>query len=194
MLLGEKISSLRKSKGISQELLAENSRVSLRTIQRIEAGTVTPRLFTLKTLATALAVPIEELSRTKNNNLESFQGFTKLKLINVAALVGIVIPLSNIVFTLILWRKFKELPLVADAGRRIVSFQLLWTLATVALVFFMPIVQYSIIGSFVIGRFPPTAFLIYVLMLAVNLLVIIHAATRLQAGDDGIYTFVPTLF
>jgi transcriptional regulator with XRE-family HTH domain len=33
MILGEKITGLRKSRGISQELLAENSNISLRTIQ-----------------------------------------------------------------------------------------------------------------------------------------------------------------
>lgn len=56
-----RIVSLRKSKGFSQELLAEQSGVSLRTIQRVEQGETVPRGHTVQALATALEVPLEVL-------------------------------------------------------------------------------------------------------------------------------------
>ena len=61
MFSAERILSIRKSKGFSQELLAEQSGVSLRTIQRVEQGETVPRGHTMQALATALDVPLEAL-------------------------------------------------------------------------------------------------------------------------------------
>lgn len=52
--LGKKISELRKSKGWTQEELVEKCNISVRTIQRIETGEVTPRSYTIKTILSAL--------------------------------------------------------------------------------------------------------------------------------------------
>ena len=57
--LGKRIQELRKSQGITQEELVDLCNVSVRTIQRIEAGEVTPRSHTIKTILHALG---EELS------------------------------------------------------------------------------------------------------------------------------------
>lgn len=61
MFSAARIVTIRKSKGFSQELLAEQSGVSLRTIQRVEQGDTVPRGHTLLALAAALQVPLEEL-------------------------------------------------------------------------------------------------------------------------------------
>jgi transcriptional regulator with XRE-family HTH domain/uncharacterized Tic20 family protein len=61
MFSAERILAIRKSKGFSQELLAEQSGVSLRTIQRVEQGETVPRGHTMQALATALDVPLEAL-------------------------------------------------------------------------------------------------------------------------------------
>jgi len=52
--LGKKISELRKAKGLTQEELVERCNLNVRTIQRIEAGEVTPRSYTVKALFEAL--------------------------------------------------------------------------------------------------------------------------------------------
>lgn len=52
--LGKKIFDLRKQKGLTQEELVEKCNISVRTIQRIEAGETTPRSFTVKTILEAL--------------------------------------------------------------------------------------------------------------------------------------------
>lgn len=48
--LGKKISELRKSNRLTQTELAEKSKLSLRTVQRIELSEVTPRSYTTKVL------------------------------------------------------------------------------------------------------------------------------------------------
>jgi XRE family transcriptional regulator, regulator of sulfur utilization len=195
MSLGEEISSLRKSKGISQELLAENSNISLRTIQRIETGAATPRPYTIKTLADALGVPVERLSYFKANSTGLNNGsIAKLRLINFSSLAALLIPFGNILFSVLIWKRNKELPLVDEAGRKIISFQIMWTLGTLLLVFLTPFIQYSIIHSYVIGRFPPTIFIVYIALLVVNLLFTIRTAIQLQKGKFDIYSFVPILF
>ena len=52
--LGKKILELRKEKGLTQEELVEKCNISVRTLQRIETGEVTPRVFTIKTILAAL--------------------------------------------------------------------------------------------------------------------------------------------
>ncbi|GGG39536.1 helix-turn-helix domain-containing protein [Hymenobacter glacieicola] len=59
MFSATRIATIRKSKGLSQEVLAEQSGVSLRTIQRVEQGDTVPRGYTLQALATALEVPLD---------------------------------------------------------------------------------------------------------------------------------------
>jgi len=195
MLLGEKLSRLRKSKGISQEILAEISNISLRTIQRIEAGTATPRPYTIKTLAETLGVPVEQLSTNQANPIELSQiAITKLKLINFSALACLLIPFSNLFLTVFFWRKNREIALVNESGKKIISFQLMWTLGTLLIVFLTPFIQYSIIQSYVIGRFPPTIVLVYIALLVLNLVFTIRTAIQLHKGKFDIYSFIPILF
>ena len=58
--LGKKISEMRKAKGLTQEELVEMCNLNVRTIQRIEAGEVTPRSYTIKALFDALGMDLEE--------------------------------------------------------------------------------------------------------------------------------------
>ena len=68
--LGMKLTVLRKERNLTQEELVEKSRVSVRTIQRIEAGEVMPRMFTVKILLEALGVSYESFTKT-NQVMES---------------------------------------------------------------------------------------------------------------------------
>jgi len=57
--LGKKILELRRAKGLTQEELVEKCNIGVRTIQRIEAGEVTPRSYTIKTILAALESDIK---------------------------------------------------------------------------------------------------------------------------------------
>ncbi len=62
--LGKKISEMRKAKGLTQEELVEMCNLNVRTIQRIEAGEVTPRSYTIKALFEALDYQWEEVKNS----------------------------------------------------------------------------------------------------------------------------------
>jgi transcriptional regulator with XRE-family HTH domain len=75
--LGIKISELRKAKGLTQEELVEKCNISVRTIQRIETGEVTPRMYTVKTILAALDHDLNTLSSDDDDLKESFLGKVK---------------------------------------------------------------------------------------------------------------------
>lgn len=60
--LGKKIAELRKTQRLTQEELVDKCNISIRTIQRIEAGEVTPRDYTVKTILSALNYDLDEIS------------------------------------------------------------------------------------------------------------------------------------
>lgn len=84
--LGKRISELRKEKGLTQEELVEQCNINVRTIQRIEAGEVNPRSYTIKAILEVLGVNYFE-----NDNKESisFNDSERRKL-NAAWIFGIV--------------------------------------------------------------------------------------------------------
>lgn len=59
--LGQKILELRHQKGLTQEELVEQCNISVRTIQRIEAGETMPRVYTIKTILSALDRDLDDL-------------------------------------------------------------------------------------------------------------------------------------
>lgn len=61
--LGRQLAALRKEQNLTQEELVEKSHVSVRTIQRIEAGEVIPRLSTVKILWQALGAAYSQPSQ-----------------------------------------------------------------------------------------------------------------------------------
>lgn len=54
--LGNRIIELRRTKGLTQEELIEKCNISVRTLQRIEAGEVTPRNSTIRLIFEALEI------------------------------------------------------------------------------------------------------------------------------------------
>jgi len=82
--LAKKLKELRVLRGMSQEFLAEESRVGLRTIQRIENEESEPTGETIKRLATGLGVEINELvgssSKSETSDLKGGIIFLKRQL------------------------------------------------------------------------------------------------------------------
>lgn len=70
--IGAKIKELRILKGLTQEELADQTGLSVRTIQRIESGDVDPRTYTLTALAEALEVDLEVFTSKKIDSPKSF--------------------------------------------------------------------------------------------------------------------------
>lgn len=118
----------RKRKGYSQEKLAELSGVTVRTIQRIERGDVNAHINTLKLLADALEVEMQELLPLENPKEEALQ--TKwLLLLHSVPLLGALIPLTNILLPIFIWiHKREDNPVYDRHGRAVINFQITITL------------------------------------------------------------------
>ena len=69
--LGRRIAELRKAKGLTQEDLVSKCNLNVRTLQRIESGSVTPRSYTIREIAAALDRELFDLSNhTPENTTE----------------------------------------------------------------------------------------------------------------------------
>jgi transcriptional regulator with XRE-family HTH domain len=93
--LGARISEIRNQKGITQKELSEASRIDIRTIQRIEAGEVTPRASTLRMIADALSAD----AAVFNGNVEKATGLVSGEMLLTLFLTGIVYLFSWILFS-----------------------------------------------------------------------------------------------
>lgn len=122
--IGQKITEIRKQKGLSQEELSENSKVSLRTIQRIEKDETDPRGATLKAVCDALQINIEDIL-----DYGKHEDKTYLIFLHLSVLVFCVIPFGNIILPMILWlNKRDKIVDVGIQGTNILNFQVLWSI------------------------------------------------------------------
>ena len=78
--LGRKILELRQQKGLTQEELVAQCNISVRTIQHIEAGEVSPRSYTVRTILDALDY---DLSQLQSETSPTEQRFKELLLLDV---------------------------------------------------------------------------------------------------------------
>ena len=182
-LLAEKIGSLRKSKGFSQEELAEYASINLRTLQRIESGKTEPRGQTLRLIAKALETPVEDfLDFTK----EEDTGF--LQLMNLSALSFWVIPLGNIFIPLALWvMKRDKVKGVNELGRRIINFQITWTFVTFGMV--CTWMLSVVINTNIPELFSPFfVFATLVGFCVLNSIIILIATFQVRRGNDKVYS------
>lgn len=137
--LAERVKELRNKKGMSQELLAEESGLSLRTIQRIENNETVPRGDTLKKLSVALRTSPDEIIDWK---IEEDKGY--LTFMSISSLGFLFFPILGIIIPLILWiLKKDKLKGVDKLGKSIMNFQITWVLL---LFLFYIIIMSSFLG------------------------------------------------
>lgn len=122
--LANKVKELRKRKGLSQELLAEESGLSLRTVQRIENGETDPSGESLKRLSNALNVSPDELIDWTINDDNRY-----LKVLNLTALTFIFFPLLGIILPFVMWVSKKDkIRNVNKIAKAVINFEITWIL------------------------------------------------------------------
>jgi transcriptional regulator with XRE-family HTH domain len=119
--------TIRQKLNLTQEDLFERSGISVRTIQRIEAGT-SPKGYTLKALAKGLGINEDEL--IEREAAITSENIKWLKLINLSALPFMLVPPLNIAAPLLIMFVKKQFTPVT---RRIVTIQIVWTLIAIVL-------------------------------------------------------------
>lgn len=187
-----KLKEFRNAKGLTQEELASNSNVSIRTIQRIEKGLSKGSAYTLKELAKTLEIDDWKLllEETKSPNSQSLHPDKKsidARWMNLSSLAVVVIPLSNFILPLILFLKAKDKK--DDNMKKILSFQLLWSFFTILLMVLTPLLLHLI---FDLAKPEITSILVsaYFLLVAANVFLILTTASQLNQKKE-ILTFVP---
>ncbi|MFD2161526.1 helix-turn-helix domain-containing protein [Paradesertivirga mongoliensis] len=123
-----KLLAIRQKQNLTQEELFEKTGISVRTIQRIEAGT-TPKGYTLKALAKGLGVSEDDL--VEKEEVASPDETKWLKLINLSALPCMFLPPLNIVAPLLIMLMKKQFTPVT---RKVVTIQIVWTLIALILI------------------------------------------------------------
>lgn len=190
MSLGEQIISHRKNLGYSQEELSQFSGISLRTIQRVEKGTVYPRGYTLRALAESLKIELADLKTdvsSPNNEVAKKAG-----ILNSLGLLVIILPLVSTLFQVIYWVKNKHVLSGHSPSRKVVSFQILWVIAILLSMSLIHILTYLLTGQSVYGHFP-IRLTVYVALLLLNIFVIIHSAVKLNQNSPILLPRVPSL-
>jgi transcriptional regulator with XRE-family HTH domain len=129
-----KLTEYREKLNLTQDELAKKSGVSVRTIQRIEAGSK-PKGHSLNVLSKALNVSREQLSEEE---IEPSLNYRLIKLINLSSLPFVVIPLANIAIPLMIMYGKKE---VNSITKQIISVQILWTIISAVLFLLSPFIS-----------------------------------------------------
>lgn len=178
--LSTRVKELRNRKGISQNTLAEESALSLRTIQRIENGETNPTGDSLKRLSKALNVNLDELIDwpIKENN-------RYLIYFNLSALTFIFFPLLGFLVPFILWTSKKDkIKNINKLGTDLINFEIVWTM----ILFFIPLLLFlftkiGLLESLTFGLI----FTFTGIMYFINLILIMLNTLRISNGKNVIY-------
>ena len=178
-LLGLRLKELRKQKGMSQELLAEESGLSLRTIQRIENGETNPTGESLKRLSNALNVNPDELIDWSIKEDKRYLTF-----LNLSALTFLFFPLLGILIPFILWTSRKgKIKNINKLGKDLINFEITWTL----LLFFIPFLWFLIAKIGLLENLTLSIiFIIVGVMYLINLIFILLNTLRISKIKDSV--------
>jgi len=178
--LTARIKELREKSGWSQELLAEKTKLSLRTIQRIESGKVTPRGNTLLKLKEVLndELPLINIeTHTERKNL--------LTILNLSALSYIAFPILNFILPGIIWLAS---PLKTanfnNKAKKVILTQILWSTTLIVgffIINYINILQIKADGTISATRVYASQWLFIAwvaLMYLINLILIISKTLR----------------
>lgn len=165
-----KIQLLREKNTLTQKELAEKAGLSLRTIQRIEAGNI-PKGFTLKALAESLNTTPENLIEKEDKNIE------RAKLINSSALFGLIIPFGGIIFPLIFTYKTQDV-YNKQLGRNIVALQIILSVTMSLFLIASPFLQKGLSVKF------PVFLIVLITFLFLKLIAIIINGIALNKKGD----------
>jgi transcriptional regulator with XRE-family HTH domain len=178
--LASRIKELRNQKGMSQELLSEESGLSLRTIQRVENGESNPTGDSLKRLSHALNVNPDELIDWSIKEDKRY-----LTILNLSALTFLFFPLLGILVPFILWTSKKgKIKNINKLGKDLINFEITWTM----LLFFIPIMLLVLSKIGIIENLTLSIIFIVVgVMYFINLILVLLNTLRTSNEKEVIY-------
>ena len=185
--LATHLKETRINKGLTQEALAELSKVSLRTIQRIELGQVVPRNSTLSLITEVLEVV---LPNEKDNG--AHEPLRLLKLMNFLIIISLPIPVLNILIPVVFLLICSKYKFSNTSVKRMISFQIIWGIGTILLFFLGVFLSNLITGNAGNGLY--IGLIIYVLSALYNIYILLGYTFKLNKGKSELSAFVPNFF
>ena len=180
--IGERIVSIRKQKGLTQEALSELAGINLRTLQRIEKDETSPRGNTLQMLCRALDVPVEDLIDYGKDEDREFLCWFQL-----SPIAGLLIPLGQIILPLILWlTKRDKIKDLYEQGANLINFQIWLT----GILYFLMVI--SMLFNFSLQSIRWSMFVYFAGMGFFCVLYPIIVCLKIKRGED-ITPFYPKL-
>jgi len=169
------IKNIREKFGYTQLELAKKAKLSLRTIQRLESKNKEPKGHTLTVLSEVFNMELSVFQQ-QFQSIQQIKAFetTSIRLINLSVLSCLVIPFGNIIFPIILWRRYRKSKFVDEIGRRIINFQIIWSIALCILLCISPFISKIFFPS--IKLILIVLFVLYV----VNIVIVCNTAMKLQ--------------
>lgn len=178
------------AKGLSQESLANNSNISLRTIQRIEKG-ITPRTSTLKILCEALELDFNEFVNPDSSD-EIDHEIRVIKRMNLSILVLLLIPFFNLIVPFLIWKLNRKLTQLNSHAGKVISFQIIWTLVSFVIFFATVLISNIISGSAGEGHF--WAFIALIICVVWNISVVSKSTNQLDSESVDFLSKTPNFF
>jgi len=178
--LAIRLKELRNQKGMSQEVLADEAGLSLRTIQRIENGETNPTGESLKRLSSALNVNPDELIDWAIKEDKRYLTF-----LNLSALTFLFFPMLGILVPFILWTSRKgKIKDINKLGKDLINFEITWTI----ILFFIP---FLLLLSSKIGLLENLSLRIIIIVIGamyfINLIFILLNTVRISNEKGVIY-------
>ena len=178
--LATRIKEFRIQKGMSQEILAEESGLSQRTVQRIENGESNPTGDTIRRLSNALNINPDELI---DWTIKEDNGY--LIFLNLSALSFLFFPLLGILVPFIMWTSKKDkIKNVDRIGRDLINFEITWTILLALVPFSMFLL--TKMGAIETLTFS-TIIIIVMLMYFLNLVLITYNTVRINSNKEVVY-------
>ena len=182
-VLAERVKKLRGRKGYSQELLAEESGVSLRTIQRTENGETEPTGETLKRIANALNINPEELIDWTITENKAY-----LKALNLSALTFLVFPILGILVPTIMWVSKKDkIKGINKTAKELINFEISWTILLFAIPTLLNVGISAIKGGLSMSLIISTGLFSTAVLYIFNIIYILLNTSKIQSEKEVRY-------
>ena len=200
----------RTNEQLSQQELADKSGISIRTIQRIEKKLSSGSPYIIKSLCKALQIEVDDIELstlipeiTEANSQKELEQFntdneddktkSTLKLVNFSSIFILLFPLLNLLIPSLLYWKHKKSLRNNPVALKIISFQIIWTIGTLIILIFIPLIIQAIFGLYESSGFP-FYFLLYLICVFLNILATFAIAIRINKSEDiAILPFIPNI-
>jgi transcriptional regulator with XRE-family HTH domain len=202
-MLKKTLKEHRLAKHLSQQDLADRSGISLRTVQRIEKNESAGSPYVIRALCKTLGIETDSLlQRADHDGHNAFQGEISepaplnkyLKYINIGSFSVLLFPFLNLVVVTGLYLIFKKkfvIPNDRATARKILSLQILWSVTTLIILIFTPLIDHWFLHSGEVLEIPLFIW-IYLVLLFSHLLITMLVTNRLNTGKDPI-PYIPTI-